>query len=193
MKEIRGDAKNVRSLLANTKYGIDYYQREYLWRHQQVDQLWGDLDLVFARSRRRHSGSRDVARYERYFLGSITVSESDGARFIVDGQLCLGTMRRSVKALDLLRDPRCVAHSTVSNRDGSEGEFKVYGRAVEVSGTEERHRFCEAVYAAIGYRPEEPDFHCFAIAIESAVFSQLRGEEFHRQVWKAEQGPGAPA
>lgn len=25
MREIRGDAKSVRSLLANTKYGIDYY------------------------------------------------------------------------------------------------------------------------------------------------------------------------
>jgi hypothetical protein len=27
--------------------------------------------------------------------------------------------------------------------------------------------------------------HCFAIDIESVVFSVLRGEEFHRQVWKA--------
>ena len=29
MKEIRGDATNVRGLLVNTQYGIDYYQREY--------------------------------------------------------------------------------------------------------------------------------------------------------------------
>ena len=53
--------------------------------------------------------------------------------FIVDGQLYLGMMWRSVKALDLLRDPRCVVHSTVSDREGTEGEFKVYGRAVEVN------------------------------------------------------------
>ena len=107
--------------------------------------------------------------------------------FIVEGQLYLGMMWRSVKALDLLRDPRCVVHSTVSKRDGTEGEFKVYGRAVEVNDPEERRRFGDAVFAAIGFRPEEPEFHCFAISIESVVFSQLRDSEFHRQVWKAGQ------
>ena len=105
--------------------------------------------------------------------------------FIVDGQLYLGMMWRSVKALDLLRDSRCVVHSTVSDREGTEGEFKVYGRAVEVTSLDERRRFADAVYAAIGFRPEEPEFHCFSIAIESVVFSQLRDGQFHRQVWKA--------
>ena len=105
--------------------------------------------------------------------------------FIANGQLYLGMMWRSVKALDLLRDPRCVVHSTVSDRHGSEGEFKVYGRAVEVTDLEERRRFADAVYEAIGFRPEEPEFHCFSIAIESVVFSRLEGEEFQRQIWKA--------
>ena len=106
--------------------------------------------------------------------------------FFVDGQLYLGMMWRSVKALDLLRDPRCVVHSTVSDPNGAEGEFKVYGRAVDVADSGERSRFADAVYAAIGFRPEEPEFHCFAVSIDSVVYSQLRGEEFHRQVWKAE-------
>ena len=106
--------------------------------------------------------------------------------FIVEGQLYLGMMWRSVKALDLLRDPRCVVHSTVSDRQGKEGEFKVYGRAIEVNDRDERRRFGDAVYAAIGFRPEEPEFHCFAIAMESVVFSQLRDGDFHRQVWKAD-------
>ena len=105
--------------------------------------------------------------------------------FIVDGQLYLGMMWRSVKALDLLRDPRCVVHSTVSDRDGTEGEFKVYGRAVEVANLEERRRFSDAVYAAIDFRPEEPEFHCFAIAIESVAFTQIRDGEMHHLVWKA--------
>lgn len=99
MKEIRGDAKNVRSLLANTKYGIDYYQREYRWGHAQVDQLWDDLDRVFETSRKRRSGSRDVARYERYFLGSIIISETASARFIVDGQQRLTTLTLILIAL----------------------------------------------------------------------------------------------
>ena len=105
--------------------------------------------------------------------------------FIADGQLYLGMMWRSVKALDLLRDPRCVVHSTVSNKDGTEGEFKVYGRAREVNDPEDWRKFGDAVYAAIGMRIEDTEGHCFAIEIESVVFSQLRGEEFHRQMWKA--------
>ena len=106
--------------------------------------------------------------------------------FLVDGQLYLGMMWRSVKALDLLRDSRCVVHSTVSDRLGSEGEFKVYGHAVDTKDPEARRRFADAVFAAIGFRPEEPEFHCFSVAIESVAFSQLRGEQFHRQVWKAD-------
>ena len=105
--------------------------------------------------------------------------------FIINGQLYLGMMWRSVKALDLLRDPRCVVHSTLSDRNGTEGEFKVYGKAMEVTNLEERHRFADVVYAAIGFRPEEPEFHCFSIAIQSVVFSRLEGEEFQRQVWKS--------
>ncbi len=39
---------------------------------------------------------------------------------------------RSQKTHDLLRDARCVLHSSVSDINGSEGEFKLYGRAVQV-------------------------------------------------------------
>lgn len=105
--------------------------------------------------------------------------------FIVDGQLYLGMMWQSRKAQDLRRDPRCVVHSPVADRTGAEGEFKVYGRAVEITDADERRRFADAVEAAIGYRPPEPEFHCFAIAIDRVAFSQLRDGEFHRQLWRA--------
>ena len=103
--------------------------------------------------------------------------------FFVEGQLYVGMTWRSVKALDLLRDSRCVVHSTVSDREGTEGEFKVYGRAVAITDLDERSRFADAVHAAIGFRPEEPAFHCFAIAVESVAFSQLRNGEFHHLLW----------
>jgi len=32
MREIRGNAKNIRELLSGAKYGVDYYQREYKWQ-----------------------------------------------------------------------------------------------------------------------------------------------------------------
>ena len=96
-------------------------------------------------------------------------------------------MWRSVKALDLFARPplRRPQHGVQPGRHG--GRVQGLWRAVEVNDPEERRRFGDAVFAAIGFRPEEPEFHCFAISIESVVFSHLRDSEFHRQVWKAGQ------
>jgi len=43
-------------------------------------------------------------------------------------------MWRSKKALDLLRDPRIVVHSVTSNKDGTDGDVKIYGRARVLEG-----------------------------------------------------------
>jgi hypothetical protein len=134
------------------------------------------------------------ARFERTGLVLVgTLRRNGWARispvepFIVGGQLYLGMMWQSKKALDLLRDPRCTIHNTISDRQASEGEFKVYGRAVDVTDLEERRRFGDAVFDKIGFRPEEPEFHCFAIDIDidSVVSAELRDEKFHHRVWKA--------
>jgi len=50
MKEIRGDAKNVRAMLGNAKYAIDYYQREYRWQMKHVAELIDDLANKFLES-----------------------------------------------------------------------------------------------------------------------------------------------
>ena len=92
---------------------------------------------------------------------------------------------RSVKALDLLRDPRCTVHSPTSNRDGSEGDFKVYGRAVEIQDLDTRQRYCEAMYEKIGWKPAEPEFHLFSVDVESAALLRFKDEEFTHQLWKA--------
>ena len=65
---------------------------------------------------------------------------------ITDGRLYLGMMWQSRKALDLLRDPRCTIHNTISNKNGTEGEFKVYGRTVDTQGHELRQRYCKALH-----------------------------------------------
>ena len=102
-----------------------------------------------------------------------------------NGQLYLGMMWRSQKALDLLRDPRCCVHNTVSDRHATEGEFKVFGRALEITDPGDRERYAEAVFQKIGFRPQEPEYHCFAIDIQSAAANTLIDEEFHHEIWKA--------
>jgi hypothetical protein len=48
---------------------------------------------------------------------------------LVGDELLLGMRWQSPKARDLLRDDRCVLHNCTSHRDGTEGDFKLYGRA----------------------------------------------------------------
>jgi len=40
VREILGDAKNIRALLGNAKYAIDYYQHEYRWQTKHVTELY---------------------------------------------------------------------------------------------------------------------------------------------------------
>ena len=101
------------------------------------------------------------------------------------GRLYLGMMWQSRKALDLLRDPRCTVHSTVSDRHGSEGGFKLYGRGLEIRDLEERRLYSEALHEKIGFKPEEPEFHLFAVDIESAAYAVIRDGEWFRRIWNA--------
>lgn len=86
MKEIRGDAKNIRSLLSGAKFAIDYYQREYRWETKQVAELIEDLTDQFRESHVSGNERSAVERYGHYFLGSIIISDKDGRKFIIDGQ-----------------------------------------------------------------------------------------------------------
>lgn len=53
--------------------------------------------------------------------------------YLSQGELLFGSMARSAKTRDLLRDPRCVVHSAVTDPDAGEMELKLYGDAVEAS------------------------------------------------------------
>lgn len=86
MREIRGDAKNIRTLLGGAKFAIDYYQREYRWETKQVAELIADLAEKFLESHESGNERSAVEQYGHYFLGSIIISDKDSQRFIIDGQ-----------------------------------------------------------------------------------------------------------
>jgi hypothetical protein len=105
----------------------------------------------------------------------------------VDGELMLGMMWRSPKALDLRRDPRCVVHSVVANRSGEEGDFKLYGRGLEVTDSNRRDAYRATIKARIDWEPTEPNFHVFAIDVESAGFV-IFGQERYGLAWDVAAG-----
>jgi hypothetical protein len=112
---------------------------------------------------------------------------------IHDGRLYLSMMWRSRKALDLLRDPRCVVHNTVTDKRGTEGDFKLYGVARDVQDEDEREAYCQALHQATGWRPETA-YHLFEIAVAEIGWFRASGDgETHEiRAWRAApRGPAA--
>lgn len=86
MNEIRGDSKNILTLLAGSKFSVDYYQREYRWGKKQVTELLDDLDKRFCEFYDHEHEREAVKEYGHYFLGSIIISDSGQKKFVIDGQ-----------------------------------------------------------------------------------------------------------
>ncbi|MGQ0562557.1 MAG: DUF262 domain-containing protein [Gemmatimonadota bacterium] len=86
MREIRGDARNIRTLLSGAKFSVDYYQREYRWESKQITELLEDLSEKFLESYQAGDERSAVEHYGHYFLGSIIISDKDGRKYIIDGQ-----------------------------------------------------------------------------------------------------------
>ena len=103
---------------------------------------------------------------------------------IEDGNLWLGMMTRSMKALDLRRDPRLALHSpSVDPPEGAEsgwlGDAKVAGRGVEVTEGEspkDGHRFRIDITEVVLTRVGDPPDH---LVIES--WHPGRGLEVRRR------------
>lgn len=87
-----------------------------------------------------------------------------------NGDLWLPMGLGTLKARDLRRDPRVLVHNVVANRDGSEGEFKVRGRAIHEDDPTLSARVADAVTAQLGWRPEVGRFHPFRIDVEDVTF-----------------------
>ncbi len=125
---------------------------------------------------------RAVERIEKPGLALIGTVRRDGSPrvspcelMVFESDLVLGMMWSSTKALDLLRDPRCVVHSVVSDKNGTEGEVKLRGRAASVEDRERRERYARRVFEESGFEIKEPS-HLFALDIEDATYVKYHSE-----------------
>ena len=83
------DAKdtNIRNLLKQQKFTIDYFQREYRWEERHIDQLIEDLSGAFLKSYQEGHEREEVENYQNYYLGPAVFSkDKKGNKSIVDGQ-----------------------------------------------------------------------------------------------------------
>jgi hypothetical protein len=88
---------------------------------------------------------------------------------VVHDHLLLGMLWRSTKALDLLRDPRCILHSAITSLAGTEPEVKLRGQGVEVLDPDQWERHRHAFAERWGARAPER-FHIFSLVIEHAAY-----------------------
>jgi hypothetical protein len=96
-------------------------------------------------------------RFEATHVALLGTLRSDGSPricpiepYLALGELVIGALSSSRKARDLLRDSRCTLHSSVSDVNGSEGEFKVHGVAVLITNEAVVHGDYEAWWTAPG-------------------------------------------
>jgi len=104
-----------------------------------------------------------------------------------DGQLWLGMMPQSMKALDLRRDPRMALHS--ASEDPGEalaawvGDAKLAGRAVEVTDPSVLEAFRS---------PDQPPgpFHLFRVEVAEVVLTRIGDPPDHLviELWRDGEG-----
>jgi hypothetical protein len=104
----------------------------------------------------------------------------------VDSEPLLGMMRDSRKSRDLERDPRLTVMTPQCDREAKRGDFKLYGRAVPVTDADVREHYGQTIFAAIGWRPDEP-YPLFGIDIDSVAYISF-GEQHRLLRWTAGHG-----
>lgn len=87
---------------------------------------------------------------------------------IFDGEFTMGGIWQAKKALDLLRDPRCAIHSATTNKNGQEGDAKLYGRALPIAHAREEP-YWQHIFETTGWRAKGPS-HVFTFDISSAGY-----------------------
>ncbi|MDP8922391.1 MAG: pyridoxamine 5'-phosphate oxidase family protein [Chloroflexota bacterium] len=137
------------------------------------------------------------ALFDAYRHKTLATLRKDGSPRIsgieaefVEGDLRLGAMWHSVKALDLRRDPRFALHSGTGDADPAtwKGDAKIAGRAEEI--TDPAH--IAAVQAGdAGEAPPGPS-HLFRADITEVVLTRVGDPPDHLvlviEVWREGQG-----
>ena len=127
-------------------------------------------------------------RFETYGLALLATVRRDGAPRISGietlfgaGELWLGMMPGSLKAKDLLREPRFALHSATVDKDVKEGDAKISGVSVHV---EDEATFL-AYRRASGAGPETKpgSFHLFRLDVKQMSHLVPAGDHLDIEWW----------
>jgi hypothetical protein len=147
---------------------------------------WAELETAAPDITAR--GRELLERFRFVFVGTLTKDGSPRVNpceaYVIDGHLLLNMMPRSLKALDLLRDPRIYVHTPVTSKEASEsGEFKLAGSAPVLEDVELRRKLDDLFWQMIQWRPAS-DSHYFEVLAERIAYHKYGGDEIALR-WRA--------
>lgn len=95
--DISPDKQNLDTVFSNTRYHIDFYQRDYRWNAEPVERLLKDIFYKFDDTYTKHSNvspGADVVEtnYPWYYLNTYVTNKIGAKVFVVDGQQRLTTL-----------------------------------------------------------------------------------------------------
>jgi len=102
--EVNPEKQNINTLFSTINYHIDFYQREYKWKDDEVRRLLEDIFYHFEQSYAKHtnldpSDANVATYYSWYYLNTYITNNTDGHIFVVDGQQRLTTLTLMLIAL----------------------------------------------------------------------------------------------
>jgi len=126
------------------------------------------------------------SRIEKHTVAMLATLRKDGSPRISgiettfdDGELWLGMMPHSLKANDLLRDPRFALHGATIDKDVAEPDVKLAGIAIEVEGAA-KEKFAKQA-------PPGP-FHLFKLDIHELSSLQPVVDHLELHIWRRGRG-----
>ncbi|MBV9412380.1 MAG: pyridoxamine 5'-phosphate oxidase family protein, partial [Acidimicrobiia bacterium] len=98
-------------------------------------------------------------------------------------ELWLGMMTDSRKALDLRRDPRLALHNATEDKQVTNGDARISGRAIELTDEESLDRFSRAFQSETGYAPPPP-YLLFRVDVTELMFLKPGGDHLVIESWR---------
>lgn len=83
---IDAKSKSLKDMLFERHYKVGYFQREYKWKRNHIEDLLIDLERSFNANWSESHTQKDVATYDKYYMGPVVLYMDDSEYSIVDGQ-----------------------------------------------------------------------------------------------------------
>ena len=84
--KIDAKSRSLKDILFEKHYKVGYFQREYKWHRNHIEDLIIDLERSFNSNWEEKHTQKDVANYNKYYMGPVVIYEDESEFSIVDGQ-----------------------------------------------------------------------------------------------------------